>query len=84
MKTYPIRGRYGISAHIELVDDKYRFATVDDFCRFGHAEEGYSFVDPSGGPFIAVGDKLSYFHPNLPDDRITSISRDENGVFFTI
>lgn len=78
-----IRGHYG--AHTcslnKVSDNSYELELVDDFCRFGLAEGGgYFFVDPSGGPFMAVGESLRRFHKDLPDTPIRAIERDETGI----
>lgn len=34
---------------------------------------GGDFVDPSGGPFVGVGSKLSELHPALPASVVTKV-----------
>jgi hypothetical protein len=46
----------------------------------GHWRYGTTFVDPSGGPFVAVGMVLSDLHPELPDEKIVSVG---HGVYDT-
>lgn len=38
-------------------------------------------VDPDGGPYIGVGDKLSDFSSTLPDVRISQIERKGGGIY---
>ncbi len=76
MKTYDITGRYGISCTIKQIDDShYGFKSKDGFVRMGQDADGHmSFVDPSGGPMIALQDRLCEIDRRLPDKLITEMA----------
>ena len=94
MSVYNIYGHYGkVTCQITEIDDsRFRLQLVDDFCRFGGFSDadiaagktGYSFVDPSGGPFISVGSSLNAFHKTLPDKPITKIERNDEGIILHV
>lgn len=64
MKQIDLRSRYGYKNYLEQIDEHMYILRLDertkDYCRFGLKEgfdwedHEYEFVDPSGGPFIAV------------------------------
>lgn len=75
MDEIKIKGRGGnhtVTA-VKIADALYSLRLVQDFYRFGgFAEdpkgvEGLSFIDPSGGPFIAHGSIAREYHPDLPN-----------------
>ena len=74
--THQIKGRYGISCTIRQESkNRWAFRTKSGMCRFGLSDdpESLGFVDPSGGPFIALGDSLNYYHRDLPAVKIAKI-----------
>jgi hypothetical protein len=82
-----LKGRYGPSATLKQ-ESKNRWALriKSGCCRFGLTEDkqSLSFVDPEGGPFIALGDKLSLLHRKLPPVTITKIDNEEGiGIVIT-
>ena len=84
-----INGHYGTHTvtAIKVSDGVYRLMLVDHHCRFGGFAEdpkgvdGLSFIDPSGGPFIAHGSIAREYHPDLPNLRIKKLeSRMDGGL----
>ncbi len=71
-----LKGRYGPSATLKQ-ESKNRWALriKSGCCRFGLTEDkqSLSFIDPEGGPFIRIGDKLSEIQRDLPPVTITKI-----------
>ncbi len=59
--TIKLNSRYGKNNKLVRMDNpcpKYQLVTGDDFWRCGIIEDNpneYSFIDPSGGPFITKG-----------------------------
>lgn len=56
-----LRSRGGSKNYLKKLPEKdktYLLVTDIDFVRVSNDEEGYVFVDPSGGPMIARGDYL--------------------------
>ena len=80
-----MKNRYGTEYEfVNLGNDTYTFTGDLDHWRFGGREgvEGVSmddlgFVDPSGGPFIAVGDEVE-------GHKVKRISVNSEGIFFTV
>ena len=76
-----IKGRNGTHTvtAVKIADALYSLRLVQDFYRCGgFAEdpigvEGLSFIDPSGGPFIAHGSIAREYHPDLPNLRIKKL-----------
>jgi hypothetical protein len=74
-----INGHYGTHTvtAIKVLDGVYRLALVNNSCRFGGfadgISEGLSFIDPSGGPFIAHGSLASQYHTDLPNLKIKKL-----------
>ena len=61
MDKIELKSRYGDIHILEKIEDKkYKFLPSDNYMRCGLTEDKnkYHFVDPSGGPFISVGNKL--------------------------
>ena len=78
IEPFKIMGRYGHSCTLtKLKPKKYLISFVNPVARFGSDENGISFVDPSGGPFISVGTSLREYHPKLPNKKIVSIERND-------
>jgi len=69
-------GTHTVTA-IKVLDGVYRLALVNNSCRFGGfadgISEGLSFIDPSGGPFIAHGSLASQYHADLPNLKIKKL-----------
>lgn len=64
-KTILLKSRYGETHRLERIGEKdshiFLFIPSDGYYRLGFSgeeEDGYDFVDPSGGPFIHVGTRL--------------------------
>ena len=79
-KTILLKSRYGETHKLERIggSDSHLFLFIpqDDYYRLsfnGKEEDGYDFVDPSGGPFISVGTKLESLNKV-----VKSIKRDNN------
>jgi hypothetical protein len=84
IEPFKIMGRNGHSCTLtKLKPKKYLMTFVNPVARFGRDENGISFVDPSGGPFISVGTSLQEYHPKLPDKKIVSIDRNETLLIIT-
>lgn len=65
-KTILLKSRYGETHRLERIGEKdshlFLFIPSDGYYRLGFSgkeEDGYDFVDPSGGPFIHVGTKFN-------------------------
>lgn len=65
-KTILLKSRYGEIHRLERIGERdshlFLFVPADGYYRLGLSgkeEDGYDFVDPSGGPFIKVGTKLN-------------------------
>lgn len=74
--TYQIKGRYGISCTLKQESrNRWKLRVKSGMCRFGLTpdHESLSFIDPDGGPFIALGDSLNYYHRDLPKVKVTKI-----------
>jgi len=77
-----IQGRYGVSCTITKAGpNRWKF-NCHGSCRFGSNDNGLTFVDPSGGPFIGIGDTLKSINKNLPDEKIISIESDDENIYF--
>jgi hypothetical protein len=80
-----MRNRYGTEYMFKKTgDNEYTIKGELDHWRMGGREgvEGVDmnnlgFVDPSGGPFIAVGDKIE-------GRKVTNIASNSEGIFFTV
>lgn len=71
-ETIKLYNRYNEDVHLEREKDNiYKLVTEDSYLRCGYfpdvhdvmeyekqEEKQYSFVDPSGGPFISVGEHI--------------------------
>jgi len=76
---YIFFNRYNESVKMIKNGDKYRLEMESDYYRvgFGDSETDIHFIDPSGGPFLAIGSKFFDF-------TINDISKTENGFLFTL
>ena len=81
-KTILLKSRYGETHKLERIggSDSHLFLFIpqDGYYRLGFngkEEEGYDFVDPSGGPFIQAGRKLSCINKV-----VKSITKSEDGI----
>lgn len=61
-KTILLKSRYKETHRLERIGEKdshlFLFVPADGYYRLGlsgNEDDGYDFVDPSGGPFIRVG-----------------------------
>ena len=81
---HKIRSRYGdIHKIIDNNDNSFDFIAADDsFTRFGFKKtpDAITFIDPSGGPFISVGSKLSDYSKDLPPKTIKRIKWGNDGI----
>lgn len=85
MKTFEVRSRYGTKYRAVLVDDNtiHFFTDGANYVRAGSAEQGdlstIGFIDPEGGPFIALFETPAFcLHRDLPDREITEIVFDKD------
>lgn len=76
---YIFPNRYNESVKMIKDGDKYRLEMEYDWYRVGSgdSETDIHFVDPSGGPFLAIGSNFFNF-------TIKEISKTENGFLFTL
>lgn len=81
-KTILLKSRYGETHKLERIGENHShlflFIPQDGYYRLGFngkEEEGYDFVDPSGGPFIQAGRKL-----NCINKVVKSITKSEDGI----
>jgi hypothetical protein len=84
-ESIEIKGHYGTHTvtAIKVSDGVYRLALVNNSWRFGGfadgISEGLSFIDPSGGPFIAQGSIAREYHPDLPNLKIKKLESQMDG-----
>lgn len=72
MNTYPkeikLYNRYRENVYLKhIVDNKYELITPDPYMRFGIKDDdlsNYTFVDPSGGPFISEDGVVEEYKTN--------------------
>lgn len=81
MKKYNLPTHDGSNNYLEyLGDNKYKLhAQYEDYCRFIYNDDNttYYAVDPSGGPFMAVGEF------KIDGKVLKSIDIDESGPILT-
>ena len=82
--------------YVNRYGDEYEFAKVNEtqyictgpwsYCRFSMDDKkNYTFIDPSGGPFIGVSQNLhEELHRDLPNKNISKIDLTEEGVLISI
>ena len=80
-----VKSRYGAYRLFFCEDSKW-FVDLKEthFVRFTGGEDDPTQVvaiDPDGGPYIAVGDKLSSISTFLPDTTISKLDRIKPGVY---
>jgi hypothetical protein len=83
MKPIKVYGHYGThTASLTPIPEGFKLETESGFCRFGSAAGGgLSFVDPSGGPFIHVGDKIADIVRGLESEAVIKrIDSTEEGI----
>lgn len=80
-KTILLKSRYGETHRLERIGEKdshlFLFIPSDSYYRLGFSgkeEDGYDFVDPSGGPMICVG-----LVPRDFNKAVKSIHKDKDG-----
>lgn len=80
-----MRNRHGEIYHFELVEPNvYKYVGNTSYCRMGALEgqdgidyNNLGFFDPSGGPFVAVGDMLN-------GQQIVKIASTQDGIYITV
>ena len=77
-----VKSRYGAYRLFFSKDSKW-FVDLKEthFIRFTGGEDGIAAIDPEGGPYIAIGDKLSSISTFLPDTTISKLDRIKPGVY---
>ena len=83
MKTFEVLSRYGTKYKAVLVDENtiHFFANEASYVSAGATEDNnphaFGFIDPEGGPFIALFETPSFcIHKDLPDREIVEITFD--------
>ncbi len=77
-----VKSRYGAYRLFFYEDSKWYVDLKEcHFVRFIGEDDGISAIDPDGGPYIAVGDKLSSISSFLPDTTISKLNRIKPGVY---
>lgn len=81
-KTILLKSRYNEIHRLERIGESnshlFLFVPADDYYRVGLKEnkkDDYDFVDPSGGPFIKAGCKLSCINKV-----VKSITKSKDGI----
>lgn len=63
-----IQGRYGQKRAItKISDNEYILEGDSHYCRGGLLNNGAKFFDLEGGPFVSIGDKISFLE--VEDER---------------
>ena len=77
-----IKSRYGDDRLFFCEDSKW-FVDLKEthFVRFTGGVDKIEAIDPDGGPYIAIGDKLSSISTFLPDTTISKLDRIKPGVY---
>lgn len=84
MKTFDVRSRYGAKYRAVLVDNNtiHFYADGANYVRAGASDNdafNIGFIDPEGGPFIALFETPAFcLHKDLPDREITEITFDDD------
>ena len=67
MTKIKVMSRYSEPKYFEEVEEGYIYSFDDNYYRIGYQEDSEELymVDPSGGPFIAIGYNLKELHRNL-------------------
>ena len=86
MKTYNVRSRYGTLYKADLVDKNTIHLHTDEanYVSVG-GDDKISFIDPEGGPFIALFETASdCIHKDLPNKEIVEINYCEQNKCYVI
>ena len=77
-----VKSRYGAYRLFFCEDSKW-FVDLKEthFVRFTEGVDKIEAIDPDGGPYIAIGDKLSSISTFLPDTTISKLDRIKPGVY---
>jgi len=77
-----VKSRYGAYRLFFCEDSKW-FVDLKEthFVRFTGGVDKIEAIDPDGGPYIAIGDKLSSISTFLPDTTISKLDRIKPGVY---
>jgi hypothetical protein len=77
-----IKSRYGAYRLFFCEDSKW-FVDLKEthFVRVTGGVDKIEAIDPDGGPYIAIGDKLSSISTFLPDTTISKLDRIKPGVY---
>jgi len=86
-KSVVVESRYGIARLFTIVAKncvEYSFKDVEHVGCSRNEDGSLHSVDPSGGPYIAVGTMLGNVHKKLEGLTVTKIKADENklGVYY--
>ena len=77
-----VKSRYGAYRLFFYEDSKWYVDLKEShFLRSIEGDDGIDAIDPEGGPYIAVGDKLSSISSFLPDTTISILERVKPGVY---
>lgn len=81
---HTIKSRYGKPRTFEVKDDHVLLTFESIWLRAGSwnpedNKTGLRFVDPDGGPFVAVGTNLQEYHKSLPNKVISKIEAGDGG-----
>lgn len=75
-----ILSRYGVVRTLcEYGPNTYRLGGESHYGRYGYKEDGSGllFADMEGGPFVQLGDAISFFGAKNDERRISKIALDE-------
>ena len=75
--------RYGDNNYLRQIDNnKYRYESENGYLRIGYKgdteQDGYQFIDPSGGPFMTIGSEVYGI-----EGKISEITAVEGGFVLT-
>ena len=77
-----VKSRYGAYRIFFYEDSKWYVDLKEThFVRFTEGGNGLAAIDPEGGPYISIGDKLNDIATFLPDITITKLRRIKPGVY---
>ena len=65
-------------------ENEFKLVTQYDSIRCCNDDNGIIFVDPSGGPLIAVGDHVPVFDPDMREKTVDKIVSAKKGFIITI
>ena len=77
-----VKSRYGAYRLFFYENSKW-FVDLKEthFVRFIRGDDGITAIDPDGGPYITIGDRLSSISTFLPDTTISKLDRIKPGVY---